>query len=142
MTRTATLALAALLFTLPAAAQTEASAALPLTEAVETLAVDQSLVGDWTLADVEDAGPFARFDAHIDAMAFSFAADGAATATALIAQDGHTYERASTFSFGCADGTIVSADHPAIQYELMDDGSLRLSDATGLAVRMTRADSE
>lgn len=143
MVRLASLALL-VAFTLPAAAQTGATGtdAAPSPPVEATTAglstVDADIVGAWTLAQVEDAGPFERFDAEIAAMAFTFSADGGATAVATIAQDGEQYVRESTFTFGCSDGAIVSDDHPTIRYVLMDDGRLRLTDASGLTVHMTR----
>lgn len=141
-------ALALLVLAVPASAQTAAEAdarggtegadPTPLTQNETPPPVDMELVGAWTLAEVEDAGPFPRFDARIDDMAFAFTADGAGTATATIFQDGASYVRESTFSFGCADGAIVSDDHPTIHYEMLADGHLRLTDASGLAVRLAR----
>ena len=139
-------ALALLVLAVPASAQTAVqtepvpapAAPMPLAESEAAPPVDPDIIGAWSLAEVEDNGPFARFDAHIDAMAFTFTADGAGAATATIAQDGETYVRESTFSFGCTEGAIVSDDHPTIHYELTDDGHLRLSDASGLSVRMAR----
>ena len=115
---------------------------MPLAETEETPPVDASLVGAWTLTEVEDAGPFGRFGAEIESIEFAFGAEGAGEATAVILQDGESYVRESTFAFGCEDGAIVSADHPTIRYEFLDDGALRLTDASGLAVRLAPADSD
>lgn len=114
----------------------------PLAEGETAPPVDAAIVGAWQLAQVEDGGPFERFGARIQDIRFAFDAAGEGQASATILQDGATYVRESAFRFGCEDGTIVSDDHPTIHYELLDDGVLRLADASGLVVRLAPAESD
>ena len=114
----------------------------PLAEGEAAPGVDAAIVGAWALAHVEDAGPFDRFGAEIQDIRFAFDASGDGHATATILQDGDTYVRESAFRFGCEDGTIVSEEHPTIHYELLSDGALRLTDASGLAVRLAPTETD
>ena len=140
-------AAAALLLTSgPALAQganaPDASAPAPLADGDAAPPVDAAIVGTWELAEVEDGGPFERFGAEIQDIRFAFDAAGEGYASATIVQDGATYVRESDFRFGCEDGTIVSDDHPTIHYEVLGEGVLRLTDASGLSVRLAPAASE
>lgn len=129
--------LAALALTL-AAAPAFAQAASTPPPTVRAADVDASIVGVWTLMEVEAAGEMGRYGAEIDSMTCTFRADGEAEVALTVLQDQDLHRKEKSFHFETEDGQILAADAPPVSYEVIGGDLLEIRDATGLVVRLQR----
>ena len=128
----------ALLVAVPAAAQASGDA-VPPSEAVAA-ALDPTLVGEWRLLKVEDAGAIGRFGGEIEAMTCDFDRDGSATVHLQVVQDRDLQEHDRTFRFTTEGGAILRDGMPPVRYEVLGSDLLVLRDPTGLVVQLVRVD--
>ena len=130
---------AAALLTLAAPALAQSTApAVP----VATGDVDLALVGEWELVAVEDGGVMDELDAEIESLWLRIESDGDATVQMEVVQDLETVERQDAFHCTTEGGQILTTDRPAIAYEVLDDGEIRLKDSKGVVVRMKRTEGD
>ena len=134
MNRLAALAALALTFAAPAWAQANADAE---TQAAAS-AIDDALVGNWTLIRVADAGAMDRFGAEVRGMDASFRADGSGEVRVEVMQDRERLDRTRTFRFSTTGGQILSDSGPPVSYEVLGGDLLVLRDATGLVVELRK----
>lgn len=104
--------------------------------------VDLALVGEWELAAVEDGGVMDELDAEIESLWLRIESDGDATVQMEVVQDLETVERQDAFHCTTEGGQILPSDRPAIAYEVLGDGEIRLKDSKGVVVRMKRTEGD
>lgn len=129
--------LAALAFVAVAAPATAQDAAETAAPAVAS-AIDQALVGDWTLLRVNAAGAIARYGAQIEDMRAEFGPNGTAEVRLSVLQDRDVHERTRTFQFRTANGQIVTSGAPSVGYEVLGGDLLVLSGPDGMVVELRR----
>lgn len=100
--------------------------------------VDPMLVGDWTLDEVTAGGILAQFGVNVQAMTATFSAAGQAEIVMTAVQDGETLFRERAFSFTTNEGRILEENEDPVDYAILEDGSLVLTDDE-MVIRFVRA---
>jgi hypothetical protein len=133
---------AACLLVVPASAsaQPRQSPGVPTASPVSA-SIDQSLVGEWELAEVERLGAIDDFGAAVDEMNVEFGVDGQAHILLEIEQDQDTMARERTFRFTTLDGRIVPDQGAPVSYEIIGQDDIRLLTPDGLVVHLHRTAS-
>ena len=104
--------------------------------------VDAGIVGTWELAEVENAGAMAELGAEIEQLVLRIESDGDATVEMEVVQDRETIEKEDAFHCTTEDGQILRSDRTPIDYEVLSEEEIRLTDPQGIVLRMRRAGSD
>lgn len=135
-----TLALAALVLAVPAAAQTTAPAPSPVGPAEAGAPdVDPQLVGAWALDEVAEGGELGQLGVEIEEMTCDFDADGTGRVEMEMVQDRDPITSERTFEFVTDDGRIVVPNDDDVTYRVLTDGRLEMTTAGGTVLRFVRA---
>ena len=126
-----------LLIAVPAGAQADADPK----PAVTARTVDAAIVGTWELAEVEDAGAMDELGAKIEQLVLLIEADGDAIVEMEVVQDRERIKKEDAFHCTTEAGRILRSDRTPIDYEVLSEDEIRLTDPQGIVLRMRRAGS-